>query len=125
MAVIGAAIVFSTLPAASAGRSRSLAPGERTNTMRIGETLALVGPIFARSTASRSKAAGTGRSCQPLWVRASRNSLSSAWARIASTGRARTEEWTVMAGLPCAGADVDLLPHHCNWPNYDHIYRLR
>ena len=78
MAVTGAAMVLSTLPGASAGRSRSFASAERMNTIRIGETLALVGPILARSTASRSKASGTGRSSQPLWVRASRNSRSRA-----------------------------------------------
>ena len=49
MTVTGAAIVFSRLPASSAGRSFSLASGERTNTKRAGVLLAVVGPHFIRS----------------------------------------------------------------------------
>ena len=49
MAHTGAAMVFSTLPGASAGLSRSFASGDLTNTMRIGHVLAEVGPSLARS----------------------------------------------------------------------------
>ena len=51
MAVTGAAMVFSTFIGPSAALSRSLPAGVRTKTMRSGDALALVGPIFARSTA--------------------------------------------------------------------------
>ncbi len=60
-------MVFSTLPGASAGFSRSLPSGVRTNTTAIGETLALVGPILARSMISSSRASGTGASSHPFW----------------------------------------------------------
>ena len=78
MAVTGALIVLSTLPGASAGRSRSLACWLRTNTMRAGEQLALVGAIFMRSYSARNCSSETGRGSQPLWVRAALKSWSSA-----------------------------------------------
>jgi rubrerythrin len=43
IAVAGAAIVLATLPAASAGRSLSFASGLRTNRIRAGQLLAVVG----------------------------------------------------------------------------------
>jgi hypothetical protein len=46
MAVTGAALVLSTLPGERAGMRRALASGVRTKTMRAGQELALVGPIF-------------------------------------------------------------------------------
>jgi hypothetical protein len=49
IAVTGAAMVLATLPAMSAGLSRSLAPRERRKTRRMGLELALVGGILARS----------------------------------------------------------------------------
>jgi len=49
IAVAGAVITFSTLPAASAGRSRCFAAAERTNTIRAGHRLPLVGPHFISS----------------------------------------------------------------------------
>ncbi len=49
MAVTGAAMVFSLLPALRAGSSRFFASGDLTNTIRMGLQLALVGPILARS----------------------------------------------------------------------------
>src|ERR1700751_1324185 len=61
MAVTGAAMVFSTFAGASAARSRSLAACERTNTIRSGDVLALVGAILVMSTASRSKSSHRGR----------------------------------------------------------------
>ena len=49
MAVTGAAFVLSTLPGLRAGMSRAFASGVRTNTMRAGQELALVGPNFMMS----------------------------------------------------------------------------
>ena len=49
MAVAGAFIVFSTFPSLRHGLSRSLAAGDFTKTTRMGQQLALVGPIFATS----------------------------------------------------------------------------
>ena len=49
MAVTGAFIVLSTLPASSAGFSLSFASRDFTRMMRMGHMLAEVGPIFARS----------------------------------------------------------------------------
>ena len=49
MAVAGAFIVFSTLPSLRQGLSRSLASADVTKTTRMGQQLALVGPIFATS----------------------------------------------------------------------------
>ena len=63
IAVTGAAMVFSTFNGASIGFSRSLPSGVRTKTLRRGETLALVGPILARSSAWRSSSSATGRGC--------------------------------------------------------------
>src|ERR1700749_714744 len=71
-------MVLSTLAPNSAGFSFSLATWLRTKTVRIGKVLALVGPHSAISTASFSKASGTGLSRKALWVRASRKSWSSA-----------------------------------------------
>ena len=72
IAVAGAAIVLSTLPGWSRGRSFSFASVERTKTIRIGDMFAEVGPIFARSYAWRRSASSTGLSCQAICVRASR-----------------------------------------------------
>src|SRR5579859_3193527 len=82
IAVTGAAMVLSLLPADSAGLRRALPSGVVTKTTRIGLQLALVGPILARSKTSRSRLSGTGLSCQPLWVRASRNRVSRLRASI-------------------------------------------
>ena len=49
IAVAGAAIVCATLPASSAGRSRSLASGLLTNAIRAGQQLDDVGPHFINS----------------------------------------------------------------------------
>jgi hypothetical protein len=49
MAVTGAFMVLSTLPASRQGRSRSLPSGDFTKTTRMGHMLAEVGPIRARS----------------------------------------------------------------------------
>ena len=49
IAVTGAAIVLSTLPGDSAGRSRSFASRLLTKTKRAGQLLAEVGPHFRRS----------------------------------------------------------------------------
>ena len=49
MAVTGAVIDFSVLPALSAGLSLSLPSFVRTKTMRAGWQLAEVGPHFMRS----------------------------------------------------------------------------
>lgn len=46
MAVTGALRVFCRLPLESVGRSFSLPSGVRTKTIRAGEQLAEVGPIF-------------------------------------------------------------------------------
>ena len=49
IAVTGAAIVWATLPASSAGFSRSLASRLLTNTIRAGQQLPDVGPHFISS----------------------------------------------------------------------------
>ena len=49
MAVTGAVMILSTLPASSAGFSRSFASRDFTKMIRSGHMLAEVGPIFARS----------------------------------------------------------------------------
>ena len=49
IAVTGAAIVCSTLPGVSAGRSRSFASGVLTKTIRAGQLLRRVGPHFRKS----------------------------------------------------------------------------
>ena len=72
IAVAGAAIVLSTLPASRCGLRRCLAFSEVTKMMRAGEQLALVGPILRRSASAISVASDTGLSCQRLKVRASR-----------------------------------------------------
>ncbi len=72
MAVTGAAMVLSTLPAISAGLSLALASGDLTNTIRIGQVLAEVGPSFARSYTCRRRSSSTGLGSQAEWVRASR-----------------------------------------------------
>ena len=47
--VTGASMVLARLPSSSAGSSRALASGERTNTKRAGDWLALVGPHLSSS----------------------------------------------------------------------------
>jgi hypothetical protein len=74
MAVTGAAIVLSTLPGISAPLRRDLAFALRTKTIRKGEALAEVGPIFASSTASCGSLSGTSNVRHPLCVRAARKS---------------------------------------------------
>ncbi len=49
IAVTGAALVLSTLPGLSASSSRAFASGVRTNRIRAGQELALVGPDFMMS----------------------------------------------------------------------------
>src|SRR5579863_4971344 len=88
MAVAGAAIVLLTLAGASVGRRRSLAALLHTKTMRIGEQLALVGPIFANSTAWRRSSSETGRSSHALCVLA----LRKIWS---STRSSRLLRWPV------------------------------
>src|ERR1700745_2879970 len=73
MAVTGAVIVFSVLPADKAGPSLSLPSRVRMNTKRAGELLAEVGPYFSTSYSSCSVSSETGLSCHLLWVRASLN----------------------------------------------------
>src|SRR5207247_205640 len=91
IAVTGAVIVFSTLPAARAGRSRSFARGVRRKTMRAGIVFALVGPHFIRSQIWRRVSSLTGRSGQALCDRASRKRTSIAlssmvWPMVAVSG---------------------------------------
>ena len=86
IAVTGACIIFGTLPACSAARSRSLPSAVRTNTTRIGRLLVAVGPVSASATTSRSKASATGRLSQALCERALRNSRS----RASSDSRCRS-----------------------------------
>src|SRR5271165_4922575 len=80
MTVTGAAIVLSWLPADSAGSSFFFPSGVRMKTKRAGELLAEVGPNFRMSYSSRSVSSETGSLENLLWVRASRNSTSSAAA---------------------------------------------
>ncbi len=78
IAVTGACIVLSRLPAERNGLSRALASGDLTNTMRAGSQLALVGQSAMSSTILTSSASGTGTSLQTLCVRAERKTCSSA-----------------------------------------------
>src|SRR6476469_7803956 len=76
MAVTGAVMVLSTLPAARQGLSLALAAGDTTKRTRIGQVLLLVGPHFAKSYTARNKASSTGWSNQAVCVRASVKSCS-------------------------------------------------
>ena len=66
IAVTGACLVFSMLPALSAGSSRAFASGVRTNRNRAGHELALVGPNFMMSKIARSWSSLTGVGSQPF-----------------------------------------------------------
>ena len=70
MAVTGALIVLSTLPASNAVFSFSLASFVLTKTSRIGQQLALVGPHLHRSKIRSSRLSSTGLSCQKEKLRA-------------------------------------------------------
>ncbi|MNM67388.1 hypothetical protein D3C81_789210 [compost metagenome] len=78
IAVTGAARVLARLPSDSAGASFCLASADLTNTKRAGLALAEVGAHFNRSYNARNWLSSTGRSWNEFWVRAVRNSWSSA-----------------------------------------------